>query len=217
LLDSNVQIVPFYGHSPKAGRYACFSNFYLQHKSYKFEVPKEFCKAPLKESERMVDCNFSEKAIMLCKAAAMGDAVTYKKIAEAKDPKDAKALGRKVKGFDDAVWQKIVCSVAFQVIHQKFLNPELARILKETSGKVIAEATANDRNWGIGLNMGDPRVQKPSLWQGTNVLGWALMETRDALIEAERKRLQAAPTDVPAIIVDDPGDDEPTAKRRRCS
>merc|ERR1711865_833165 len=54
-------------------------------------------------------------------------------------------------------------------------------VLLGTGNSLIAEATRSDRNWGIGIDVGDPRVQTPTKWQGDNILGWALMEARAAL------------------------------------
>lgn len=176
-------VLEFYGHGAHAGKLAAFSNFYDQsHSPFDFEVPVEFCACELEASERVVCCEFSEKAIMLCKAAAMGDHRSYHLIRATRWPSDAKALGRQVVGFDDSIWSRIVCSVAFEVVYQKFSkSPELKETLLETGDRVIAEATRNDRIWGIGLDIGDPRCRHPQKWKGTNVLGWALMETRGAM------------------------------------
>merc|ERR1712094_94494 len=35
--------------------------------------------------------------------------------------------------------------------------------------------------WGIGLDVGDPRVQRQDQWLGRNVLGTALMHAREQL------------------------------------
>ena len=45
----------------------------------------------------------------------------------------------------------------------------------------MVEATVNDTNWGIGINMGMPDVTIPSKWKGYNILGWALTEVRKTL------------------------------------
>jgi predicted NAD-dependent protein-ADP-ribosyltransferase YbiA (DUF1768 family) len=57
---------------------------------------------------------------MLCKAALFNDQESYKKIQSAKDAKKTKALGRKVKKFDDYVWNKNVVAIAVSVVYQKF-------------------------------------------------------------------------------------------------
>ena len=42
--------------------------------------------------------------------------------------------------------------------------------------------TASDVNWVTGLNRGHANANKQSKWIGTNMLGGALQETREALI-----------------------------------
>merc|ERR1712025_1083908 len=75
---------------------------------------------------------------------------------------------------------------AFQVVYQKFSKTSSIRgVLLGTDDRLIAEATRQDRNWGIGIDVGDPRVQIPCKWQGANILGWALMEARAALRSSE--------------------------------
>ena len=54
-------------------------------------------------------------------------------------------------------------------------------LLLSTGDKIIAEATVKDNIWGIGIDVGDPRVQDPKQWKGTNVLGFALMKAREQL------------------------------------
>ena len=82
------------------------------------------------EQSQRVACAFSEKVVMLCKAAAMGGTVTYREIAQASTPEAAKSLGRQVRGFSDQVWARVVCSVSFQVVAQKLMkSPELQELL----------------------------------------------------------------------------------------
>ena len=80
----------------------------------------EFCQeVQLEARDRTTRCEFSEKAIMLCKAAKMGDLDTYRRIVAAKTPKEAKFLGRCVQNFDPHLWDQVVCFVAFQVVYQR--------------------------------------------------------------------------------------------------
>ena len=46
---------------------------------------------------------------------------------------------------------------------------------------LLAEATRNDKIWGVGVDLGDPALADPRRWRGTNVLGWCLMEARSSL------------------------------------
>ena len=58
---------------------------------------------------------------MLCKAAIMGDRESYFKIARSQlHPGQIKKMGRQVKGFEERKWMEKECSVAFQVVYQKF-------------------------------------------------------------------------------------------------
>ena len=116
----------------------------------------------------------------------MGDEETFNDIKVTSIALAAKRLGRRIKIFDQSRWERIVCSVAYTVLLQKFSqNDELARILLGTPETLIAEAAISDSYWGIGLRLDDPRTQDPTEWQGCNLLGWALMEVRSSLHEAE--------------------------------
>ena len=113
---------------------------------------------------------------MLRKATAMGAAATYREIAQASTPEAAKSLGRQVKDFSDQVWARVECSVAFQVVAQKFMtSPELQELLLREDG-LFAEMTRKDANWGTGIDRSEPREVKcnPSNWAGTDMFGWAL-------------------------------------------
>lgn len=173
-------VLTFYGHH-SSQPYGCFSNFFSA--PLVFVMPEEFCAFELSLEERTVECDFAEKAIMLCKAAAMGDCNSYHRIRMSKDPPAAiKNMGRQVQGFSEEIWREIECSVAFEVVYQKFLNvEELQAKLLATEDWILAEATANDRNWATGLDQRDQRNHNPPQWQGSNMLGWALMEARKAL------------------------------------
>ena len=206
-------VVEFYGD--KQGDHRCFSNFFEElDVAFDFVVPEEVIAPGLGPLQRTVKCHFSEKAIMLCKAAAMGDKKAYEAIVVATSPKAVKAWGKKVAKFDEGLWTKIVCSVAFQVVYQKFSKiPSLKKVLLSTGDRLIAEATRNDKNWGIGLNVGDSRVKSPAAWDGSNILGWALMETRARLRleqpdepEADQGHPMETPTGPPDAKA--PGKDE---------
>ena len=134
-----------------------FSNFFKLDKPYTFVVPAELCAIELTEDEREVECEFAEKAIMLVKAASCGDHPSYQKIAEATEPKTCKSLGRNVQQFQQGVWDRMVCSVAYQAVCQKFRSdPKLRAILNSSGDAILAEATEDDVIWGIGINVGGP-------------------------------------------------------------
>ena len=98
------------------------------------------------------------------------------------DPKEMKALGKKVKNFDQVIWDKVKYSIVLNGNYYKFSqNPEMRDFLISTGDKILVEASPLDRIWGIGLSAQDHNANKPEAWKGENLLGFALMEVRDEL------------------------------------
>jgi len=175
---SSQQILPFYGHG-YGTEYCEFSNFYWHKQPYEFKLPQCCRREGLPES---VWCWFSETAIMVSKAALFDDKEIFHEMERAMTPDKVKGLGRKVRNFDDAVWKEHLEEIAFEVVFQKFNSARrLREVLLKTGEKTIVEAAPYDYVWGVGLARSDPRVYDPAQWQGTNVLGVALMQARDAL------------------------------------
>ncbi len=137
-------------------------------------------------------CN-NEQFMMYCKAKLFGDEEIAKKILQASNPREHKALGRKVKGFSEDVWNA-KCELYVQKgCHAKFSqNPHLLRALSDTEGTELVEASPFDRIWGVGLAASDPRIMDKANWLGRNRLGNVLMRVRDELLRHE-------PTLSPAI------------------
>lgn len=125
----------------------------------------------------------AEQAMMLIKANTFGDSEIAKKIMATKDPKEQKALGRKVKGFDPVVWDSVKMDEAHEFLLRKFYqNPELRDILENTGDKIIVEASPYDTVWGIGMGVDKyPQILNPDNWKGENLLGIALMKVREEL------------------------------------
>ena len=68
------------------------------------------------DANRTVACQTSEKAILLCKAAAMGDAMIYDIVKSTTAPQDARRLNHCFTNFLPDRWNDIVCSVAYQAL-----------------------------------------------------------------------------------------------------
>ena len=127
--------------------------------------------------------NCAEQFMMHGKAVLFADADAQAQILAADHPRDHKALGRKVRGFDDAVWKRERERIVRDGNRAKFTqSTELMALLAGTRGTTLVEASPYDRIWGIGLAASDPRAQDPSQWRGQNLLGKILTELRDELL-----------------------------------
>lgn len=156
----------FWGHrhSKKGVTASCFSQWYVA----PFEV----------DGQRYQS---AEHYMMAEKAALFGDQPTRARIIEATDPNAAKALGRQVQGFDEALWAQERFAIVARANQAKFSqNPQLGAFLQGTGTHIIVEASPVDPVWGIGLAQDDEKAHRPDRWKGLNLLGFALMQVRDA-------------------------------------
>ena len=129
-----------------------------------------------------------ETYMMFHKAILFNDIPISKQILEAADdPKQVKALGRKVRGFDQEIWDKKKFEIVIAANREKFsAHAQLREQLLETAGKEIVEASPMDRIWGIGFKK-ENALKNQHRW-GKNLLGKALMQVRDELISEKEKK-----------------------------
>jgi ribA/ribD-fused uncharacterized protein len=121
----------------------------------------------------------AEHYMMAEKARLFGDAETRARIIAAAEPGKAKALGRAVRGFDAATWEREGFAIVVRGNLAKFeQNAALGGWLRATGDAVLVEASPVDAIWGIGLAADDPRAHDPLEWPGRNLLGFALMQVR---------------------------------------
>ncbi len=124
----------------------------------------------------------AEHYMMWRKAMLFGDPEVAVKILAAAHPHRAKALGRTVRGFDQAAWESARYDIVVAAGTAKFgQHQDLRTYLRGTGDRVLVEASPRDRIWGIGLSAGDPRAADPAQWRGLNLLGFALMDARAAI------------------------------------
>lgn len=124
----------------------------------------------------------AEHWMMAGKARMFSDDKALAAILAAGSPKQAKALGREVRGFDAARWDDAKREIVMSGNLAKFSqHKELGQFLLSTGNKVIVEASPVDRVWGIGLAADDQRAENPLQWRGENLLGFVLMDVRDQL------------------------------------
>ena len=115
----------------------------------------------------------------------MPDDAVLADILASTDPSKVKALGRKVKGYDESRWVAHRFAIVVAGNYAKFSqNEALTAFLLSTGDKVLVEASPVDQIWGIGLARDGPHAAHPDKWNGLNLLGFALMEVRDMLRSA---------------------------------
>ena len=130
----------------------------------------------------------SEQYFMFVKAKTFGDEENALKILlEGKNPKKAKQYGRMVKNYDDEKWNEIRYQVMVDANMAKYSqNDELKNLLlsDEFNGKGFVEASPIDGVWGIKCSEEDALDDK-SNWNGQNLLGKALDDVRDKLMNVK--------------------------------
>ena len=122
--------------------------------------------------------------MMAEKARLFNDKEVEEKIMECEYPKKIKALGRTVKNFNEDIWNDNKYDIVLRGNYAKFSqNEELKKFIINTKNRVLVEASPYDSIWGIKMSYEDNNIENPHCWQGKNLLGFALMEVRDKLIE----------------------------------
>jgi len=129
-----------------------------------------------------VTYNCCEQFMMAEKAGVFGDETALAAILKSDDPREQKAIGRRVRGFQEDAWNRVCRGIVYRGNLARFSqDPELKATLLATGDKTIVEASPTDRIWGVGLPQEDPRAQDPNQWRGKNWLGIALMQVRETL------------------------------------
>jgi ribA/ribD-fused uncharacterized protein len=129
-----------------------------------------------------VEYNCAEQYMMAKKALLFNDFESLSKIMGTSDPREQKALGKKVSGFDKKMWETYCRKYVYDGNYAKFTqNPKMLKELMATGDKEIVEASPEDTIWGIGMHSNDPDILNKTKWKGTNWLGEAIMEVREAI------------------------------------
>jgi ribA/ribD-fused uncharacterized protein len=124
----------------------------------------------------------TEHWMMAEKARLFNDEKTLTRILAAHSPAEAKKLGREIRSFLPEVWEAHkVEIVKTGNLHKFEQHKALAKFLLSTNDRVLVEASPVDTIWGIGLAADSEDAGNPERWQGSNLLGFVLMEVRDQL------------------------------------
>jgi len=124
----------------------------------------------------------SEQYMMYQKAMVFGDTEIAEKILASTSPSEVKGLGRKVRNYNDTIWNGLRQIIVYDGLMAKFSqNEDLKKQLLETGDDILVECNPTDNIWAVHLGEDDPRVQDVSTWEGQNLLGFTLMRVRENL------------------------------------
>lgn len=140
---------------------------------------------PCKIYHHGIDFKSSEQLFMYYKAMFFGDDETVRKIVKANTPKEAKALGRQVKDYNDEAWSEVRELMMKDAVTKKFeQNPELQKFLLDPDfkDKHFVEGSPVDGIWGAKVDWKDPRIADEKNWNGLNLLGVTLDKVRNELL-----------------------------------
>lgn len=129
----------------------------------------------------------AEQFMMFGKAAVFGDDVNMKNILATTSPRRQKQFGRQIKDYDDDRWLEFACPVVLLGTFLKFSQIHLFQIQMQSSTEVelYVEASPHDKRWGIGLALDNPDRLDFSKWDGDNLLGQAITDVRNLILEGD--------------------------------
>ena len=117
------------------------------------------------------------------KASMFGDQLACELIMSETNPARIKAIGRRVKGFDENRWtQKCLDFIYIGNMEKYKQNASLRYVLFATRGKLMVEASPTDSRFGIGMSKTDKNVYNQELWCGANWMGYILTQVREELL-----------------------------------
>lgn len=135
-----------------------------------------------------VDYINTEQYMMLGKAMLFMDYASLLEMQKTNNPYSLKKLGRKVKGFDQSVWESRCLEYMIPALLAKFVsNKDCFHQLMSTGNTMIVEASSSDKVWGIGMSEADDGIEDQNNWpEGVkNYLGWCLTVVREIIRNQE--------------------------------
>ena len=128
--------------------------------------------------------NSTEQAFMYIKAKTFGDEMIASQILATNSPNEARKLGRKVRNYNDKIWDEVRWQTFYYLNLAKYRQDATLRKLlldPKFDGKHFVEASPIDRIWGVGLDENDPLIDDERNWKGKNQLGDIITKVREEL------------------------------------
>lgn len=126
-----------------------------------------------------------EREFMLSKALIFADPVAAEKIRQAKTGKECRALGRSVRNFDKALWDKVSVPIMLMLQYHRWTEPGEFEFMKSISSSLdlpkFAECAPWDGKWGTGKSLED----SINGWTGENLMGKILSRTAALISKAK--------------------------------
>ena len=123
-----------------------------------------------------------EQYIIYQKCMVFGDTNSAQAVLVNEDIATLQSIGRHASGYIESVWAGMRQLVVFRGLMAKFCqNEDLKKKLLDTRDAFLVECTESDKIWSCGVRLNDDKRFDASNWTGNNILGFALMEVRDAI------------------------------------
>jgi hypothetical protein len=140
--------------------------------------------SPDKFKENDIEFNCCEQYMMYKKAILFRDYEMANKILNSSKPGEIKDLGRKIKDFDQDIWNLEKENIVYTGNYLRFSqNPKSWELLKATYPYHLVETSPYDTVWGIGMDEKDEGIDNPDNWKGENLLGKILTRVRNDLMK----------------------------------
>lgn len=151
---------------------------------YFFTAKEEFSNWYMSDFEvKGIKFNCMEQYMMYAKAKLFNDDKIAADVLKEPQPASQKALGRKVKGFDQTIWDsKKENIIVAGLIHKFDQNEHLRDCLIYSKRYRLVEASY-DKIWGCGFREKDAKINNEANWTGENLLGNCLEKARAVLIK----------------------------------
>lgn len=123
-----------------------------------------------------------EQYIMYQKCVLFGDQTTARKVLLTDNPSEQQKLGKLCTGYINGIWAGARQAIAMRGLLAKFSqNATLKKQLLDTKDAYLVECAHSDRIWACGIRLNEPERFDATKWGGQNILGFALMFTRDII------------------------------------
>nr|MBQ4454145.1 NADAR family protein [Clostridia bacterium] len=124
----------------------------------------------------------AEQYIMYRKCMIFEDNASANAVLATEDTAEQQAIGRRAAGYIDKVWAGMRQQAAFRCLYAKFSqNDDLKKKLLDTGDAWLVECAHSDTIWACGIRLDDDARFNAENWRGQNLLGFTLMQVREAL------------------------------------